>query len=181
MEEINIKFPVQYKEKFIKELEIIKNKIDQTPNQSLKAYYFTGIGGFINRVINFDYDKKLLVIERLLFYCQSRINEQIQKLVDRARMLAIPPPEQLRARKNLPEQEDQKILPKYLTPEEVPITLINPKFFEVLSSYIEELRLAVENDEDIVQPTENIVELTYTLTGNGNYLMKKGVIKIDLE
>jgi len=30
-------------------------------------------------------------------------------------------------------------------------------------------------------PVENIVELTYTLSGNGNYLLKKGIIKLDLE
>lgn len=175
-----MKFPARFKEEFIKELKIVKNKMKEVPNQSHKVYYFTGIGGFINRVINFDYNKELLLIDRVLFYCQARINEEIRNRINQARLLPAPPPDLLLPRNVPPAQEKQQI-PEYFNPEKVPLTIINPNFFEILTEFIDELRLAVENEEDILKPIENIVELTYTLTGNGNYLLKKEIIKLDLE
>ena len=51
-------------------------------------------------------------------------------------------------------------------------------FFDRLATYLEELALKIERDEDIYKTLEKIVALAHVTTGNGYYLFTKGLIKI---
>ena len=170
-----MKFPERFKEDFIKELEKIGGLMDQTPNQWTKIYLFSGINAFLNRVINFEYNRDLLLFERILQYCHTKTSNDLKRAIQ-LRMQAPPPPNQLE-----PNLETQQLPTDYSSPDNIPLTIINPKFFEILSGYIEDLKNCVENEEDLFSPIANITELFYTLTGNGGYLLKKGVIELDLE
>ena len=51
-------------------------------------------------------------------------------------------------------------------------------FFNKLNGLLEELATAIENDENIYEILKEISVLSYSLTGNGYYLYRKGVIEI---
>lgn len=51
-------------------------------------------------------------------------------------------------------------------------------FFYRLNGLIEELATGIEEDKDIYEILKKISVLSYSLTGNGYYLYRKGVIEI---
>lgn len=51
-------------------------------------------------------------------------------------------------------------------------------FFNKLNGLIEELATGIEEDKDIYEILKKISVLSYSLTGNGYYLYRKGVIEI---
>lgn len=150
----------------------------ETPNDLSKIYYFSSIPAFIKRVFNFEYNKEILLIERVLSFYHSKINSELRNALQ-TRMQLIPPPNFPSIKES--EQEIRNALPEFKAPDQVPLSLMNPKFFVILLDYIEEFKNVVENDESMLKPLEKMVELFYTQTGNGRYLLKKGLIKLDLK
>lgn len=48
-----------------------------------------------------------------------------------------------------------------------------------LADYLEELGDSIRQNKDIIQPLMKISQVGYSTTGNGYYLYKKGVLKLD--
>ncbi len=55
---------------------------------------------------------------------------------------------------------------------------IEENFFEKLAFQVEEIANLIEKGEDIYLPLEKIALMTYATTGNGFYLLQRGVLSI---
>jgi len=69
---------------------------------------------------------------------------------------------------------------RVLKGEEQSIVLPN-EFFDHLADAVEELSIKIAKHEEVEQTLQKITNIAYTATGNGHYLYRKGLLKLDLK
>jgi len=178
-----LNFPKQFRSDFINELNLVIDKMEATPNQMEKKYFLSAIPGFLNRILNIKYDKEILFIERIFNFILKEIEFVLNRELQRRASLNIPSsiPIQPALQQPIPLQ-DQKFEPsdQYISLEKIPLTLIEPNFFRILIKYLKNFKNSFEKNGDILNPLKDIMELIYSLTGNGRYLVEKGFIKLEI-
>lgn len=172
----------RYKDEFINEIEFVIDKMNETPNQLDKVFYFSAIHAFLKRIMNLEYNIEILFFYRLFDFFHRILSEDLKKKFQfiRPQQNFFPPYNKI---KNPPEKSINKELnipDLNEPPKKIPFELIDPKFFDYLIDYLEDFKKAIVNDDDLLDPIKKISELIYLFSGNGKYLHEKGVIKLDL-
>lgn len=125
------------------EIDYVVTKMDKSETPDEKVYYFSGIGGMIQRIFNLEYDEELVYAHMILKETHNAFISRLQAI-----------------------KAGQK---------EIPIYNVH---FEKLIILAKELADKIEKKEDISDVLKKLSCLSYTTTGNGYYLLQKGLLKI---
>jgi hypothetical protein len=133
-----------HKQALVKEIKFIVKKMDENRDAFSKLYYFSGIFGFLNRLLNQEYHPDLVIAHLIFKTAHKEFMTRLQLLV---------------------KEPDKTI---QITDEQ----------FKKLSVLSKEFGKKIEKNEDIFDTLTKITVLTYSTSGNGFYLMQKGILKI---
>ncbi len=182
-----MKYPDIMKDYFVRELEIVIKKVEETPNQLEIVYFLSAVSASLNRIINIEYNKDVLFLERTFKYCHGEIDNYLKRSIQRLGGIPLPRPPQPQRQSELPipdsvpPEEEIELAQQLIATKNLPLTLIDPKFFDNIIVNLKKFKIAIEKDEDVIEPLKYLVELAYTLLGNGRYLLEKGDIKLDFD
>ena len=132
----------EYKTLVINETEFILQKMTESSTIDEKIYYFSGLQGVLNRVMNIEFTEGLL----LAFFVTKEVHQAFhQKLISLKQGDAI-------------KLSDQQVV----------------RLIEITKEFL----AATKNDDNIDEVLRKYVVLLYSTTGNGHYLMQKGMLKL---
>ena len=133
----------EYKHIIIKELEFILNKMTQSNSIDDKVYYFSGVQGLLNRVLNLAYTDDLLFAYSVTNAAHQMFQQRIMSLKQGETVVKVT------------EQQIARLI-------------------DITKDFLE----AIIGDGDLDAVLKQYAILSYSTTGNGYYLMEKGILKI---
>jgi len=128
----------------VKEINYVVNQMEQSPTESEKLYYFSGVYTMIQRIFNLEYDSGLVYAHFILSETYNAFLNRLQAITRGGET-------------------------------QIPLT---DEHFEKLIMITKELAHKIDNKEDIDDTLKKLVLLSYTTTGNGYYLLRKGLLRI---
>ena len=70
-----------YKKMFVKEINFVAKKMDESPDAFSKLYYFSGLFGFLHRILNLEFHPDLVVAHSILKTTYGDFMTRLQHLV----------------------------------------------------------------------------------------------------
>jgi hypothetical protein len=98
-----------YKKMFVKEINFVAKKMDESPDAFSKLYYFSGLFGFLHRILNLEFHPDLVVAHSILKTTYGDFMTRLQHLVKEPDKTVILTEEQMNKLSSLSKELGKKI------------------------------------------------------------------------